>query len=279
MNQLLAMPEVQSGAIPFVVALAVALLLRPLALTWSGLALAAGFYAAAYVIESGFDFANPTSTDKLLLAGLAAAGVGLIADLLPQRRVLLIGLLALLGGATGIWLVQPLLGREQGTALALLAAGAFAYPAWHAGWSGELRGDSLRSATAGWVLGLATAACVILGASARLGQLALALGVAAGAFWLLAVLIEQLRGGTLFALPAALLGALLGLAGATYARLPWQALALLALVPVLARVPLPGGWPRWVRAIVLALITVPAGVIAVVLVTQQGGGSDPYGGY
>lgn len=278
MDQLLARPDVQSGVIPFVVALIVALLLRPLGWRWAGLALASGFYAATYVIESGVGLALRSSTDKLLVAGLGAVVLGLAIDTLPgERRRWLTVVLGVLAGGVGLWLVEPLLGRQEGSALLLLTAGAFAYPAWHAAWSEELRDDPLRGATAAWVLALGTAACAILGASARLGQLAIALGAAAGAVWLVIVILGRIRAASLFNLPAALLGALLGLAAANYARLPWQGLAVLALVPVLARLPVPEHWPRWVRGPLLALYTVPIAALAVWLVWSQTATDSPYG--
>lgn len=278
MDQLLARPEVQSGVIPFVVALIVALLLRPLGWRWAGLALASGFYAATYAIESGFGLALRSSTDKLLVAGLGAVVLGLLVDTLPgERRRWLAVVPGVLAGGVGLWLVEPLLGRQEGIDLLLLATGAFAYPAWHAGWSEELRDDPLRGATAAWVLALATAACAILGASARLGQLAIALGAAAGAVWLVIVILGRIRAASLFNLPAALLGATLGLAAASYARLPWQGLAVLALVPVLARLPVPEHWPRWVRGPLLALYTVPIAAVAVWLVWSQTATDSPYG--
>lgn len=280
MNSLLALPEVQSGVVPFVAALVIALALRPSGWVWSGLALTAGFYASAYIVESGFSFSPLTSTRKLLLAGLVATGMGLLADLLPgRRRHYLIVAFGVLAGGVGLWLVEPLLSRQQGPAFWLLAAGAFLYPAWHAAWSEVLRADAVRAATAGWVLGLATAACVILGASARLGQLSIGLGVAAGAFWLVVVFAGGLRSGSLLALPAAVLGSLLGLSGATYAQTPWYSLAPLALVPVLAGVPLPSRWPHWAQGILLAAITVPAGALAVLLAWQLSAGGDAGYGY
>lgn len=280
MTDLLASPAVQSGAVPFFVALIIALALRPLGWAWAGLSLAAGFYAAAHLIESGLDFSALNSTRKVLLLGLAAVIVGALVELLADRhRIPVFAVLALLAGAGGLWVVAPVLGRQDGMAWAMLATGAFVYPAWHAAWSAELRDDTLRYATAGWVLALATAACAIMAASARLGQLSIALGAAAGAFCLAVVLVKGVRGGALFALPAALLGALLGLVAAVFARLPWYGLAVLALVPVLARLPLPAHWPRPIRAIVLALYTIPAAALAVWLVWQQSSAAGSGYGY
>ena len=72
LSTLLARPEVQTAAAPFLLSLIVALLLRPLGWTWSGLSLTAGFYTTAYLINV-FKFMPLTSTSKLLALGLAAA--------------------------------------------------------------------------------------------------------------------------------------------------------------------------------------------------------------
>ena len=73
-------------------------------------------------------------------------------------------------------------------------------------------------------------------------------------------------------LTAGLLSGLIGIGGHVYAKVPWYSLALLALVPVCARVPPISQWPRWLQALVLIMLaSAPAG-LAVWMVWRVAGG-------
>ena len=78
--------------------------------------------------------------------------------------------------------------------------------------------------------------------------------------------------GRVWTLPVSLSLGLLGASAVVYAKLPREALLLLALVPLAAHIPLPGRIPDWLR---LALITifclVPAGA-AIVFTWRVAGG-------
>lgn len=110
LQNLLAMPEAKFVLIPLIVTFLVALVLHPLGWTWSGLALAGGFYLAANQLGV-FDFslfetlmANgdiSDTNDKLLLLGLAALIVGLIYDIYWGSRQQSFPLLILLAAAAG----------------------------------------------------------------------------------------------------------------------------------------------------------------------------------
>ena len=95
---------------------------------------------------------------------------------------------------------------------------------------------------------------------------------AAGALGLLVTFMRNTEIGSLAMLPAGVLLGLIGVSGHVYAKVPWYSLALLALVPVCARVPLSPQWPRWLQALsALLLAGAPAG-IAVWLVWRVAGG-------
>lgn len=287
LENLLNLPEIQSGAIPFGTALVAALLLRPLGGYWPGIALAAGFYLSAYAM--GVLQLEPTrSTNKVLLLGLAALVLGILFDAVMRRssgasadpvknpfnhRVLV---LALLAGAAALWLILAVLGRQQGMDFWLTGVGSFFYAAWLVFWLLALRDDPLRASSASWALALTTAACVILGASALLGQLAIGLGAAAGAFCLLVIFMPALKTGALFVLPTAVLAALIAVAGVIFAKTPWYSLILLALVPLAVRLPVPNAWPRLGQAVVFAVYALPGGVAAALLVWWQSASDSAY---
>jgi len=272
---LFALPQVQTGAIPFLGALLIALLLRPLGWTWSGLGLAAGFYASAYAVNV-LHFTPLSSTAKLLLIGFGAVLMGLAADLYRGSRQQSFPVLFLFGAASAGWLLWPLISRQELSAIWPSVLPAIVYLGWMAAWSDAVRARPLRATGAAWVLGLTIGAACVIGASASLGQLAIALGVAAGALWLLAIAMAGLRTGSVFALTALVLAAAASLNGVFYAKIPWYSLLPLAAVPLAAIIPLPNTLSRFAEALLSAALMLPFGLLAVFLTWRISGSDSLY---
>ena len=94
----------------------------------------------------------------------------------------------------------------------------------------------------------------ILAASATYGLYAIALAVGSGAF----LLVQMLRGkpavaGATFVLPAMLIAGLVASGAMLLGQLRWYAVAVLALVPVGALLPVPRSASVWLQAVLLAL--------------------------
>ena len=270
MDELLANPAIQAAAIPFITALVIGLLLKPVGWYWAGLAVIAGFYASVSLI-TGFEFTPLTSTRKLVLIGMCAAAVGLALDYLAPKPRQLYPLLAVLGGGAVLWLIWPPLMRMEGAALWVSGAGSVAYVIWILLAFEGLRNRALRADAALMSLGLGTGIAALMGASALLGQLAAALAAAMGAFLLLSIFKKTLPVGLLMLLPAALLSGLIGISAMTYAQLPWISLLALAAIPLLARIPLPKKLPLWGQAAALVTLTLPAAAGAIYLVWREAG--------
>jgi hypothetical protein len=271
MHALFENPAFQAGIVPFGIALLLGLILRRLGWYWMGLALTAGFAATVYLV-AGFQFQPWTSTRKIIALGLAAAGLGLLLDIYPWSRRWLSVVVFIMVGAAVLWLIWPVLQHRQGMEFWLLSVGSLLFGGWCAAAMESLRAKPAQAVGAVVALGFGTGVVVLFGASALLGELALAIGAAAGAFWLLVAFTRKAELGSLAMLPAGVLTGLIGIAGHVYAKVPWYSLALLALVPVCARVPLPQRWPRWLQALLsVTLAGVPAG-IAVWLVWRVEGG-------
>ena len=270
MDELLANPAVQAAIVPFIAALVIGLLLRPVGWYWAGLAVIAGFYASVSLI-TGFEFTPLTSTRKLVLIGMSAAAVGLALDYLAPKPRQLYPLLALLGGGTLLWLIWPPLMRMEGAALWTHGAGSMAYVIGIVLSLENLRSRPLRATAAAMTLGLGTGIAALMGASALLGQLASALAAATGAFLLLSVFRKTLPIGLLMLLPVALLNGLTGISAMTYAKLPWVSLLALAAIPLLAHLPLPRKLPLWGQAVALVIFTLPAAAGAVYLAWREAG--------
>jgi hypothetical protein len=114
-------------------------------------------------------------------------------------------------------------------------------------------------------LGLGTGISALLGASALLGQLGIAIGAIAGGYLLLLVFKQEIPLGSNLTLPVGLLSSLLGIAAVVYASLPWYSLLPLALIPVTINIPLPGELSRFFRLLLLAAYTLPLTIIAIVI--------------
>jgi hypothetical protein len=271
MHDLLINPAFQAGILPFAAALIAGMVLGRLGWYWAGLALTAGFVATVY-FTAGFQLQPWTSTRKMIALGLGAVGLGLLLDIYPWSRRWLPTMLFLAAAAAVLWLVWPVWHRRTGLEWWLLGIGSVLYAGWCTVAMEALRAKPIQAATAATALGFGTGAVTLLGSSALLGQLGLALGAAAGALVLIVIFMRKTEIGSLAMLPAGILLGLAGVSGHVYAKVPWYSLATLALVPLCARVPLPSRWPRWLQASIALTVTgAPAGIGAWLVWRVAGG--------
>lgn len=265
MNEFLSQPALQSSLIPFCVALAMAASLLAGAKRWSGLAVVAGFYAAVYLI-AGFEFAPLTSTRKILLLGIAALLAGIALDALRANARVGAGALFWLGGAALLWVVWPVVQREELRGAVALGGMGVIYAVGVMSLTSELAAKPRHAGVALLTLSLGTGGAALMGASALIGQLGLALGAATGAWLLLAMWKPTLGAGNVLTLPVGFLNALLGYGAFVYARLPWFALLPLVLIPLLVRFIAPAeAVASWRQTLWLVLFTAPLAVLAVFL--------------
>jgi hypothetical protein len=262
-------PVVQGAIIPFLAALVVGLLAAPLRL--AGLCAVAGFAAAVYVAV-GFQFSPMTTVRKLVLLGLLAPVIGVIADLAFRKGWTSVLALAGACGAASIWVFLAIL-RQWDLAPAVIAAGATAaYVAWQVGTLLVLREDPVRAGAAGFALGLGTGAAAVISASATLGVYAMAFGTASSAFLLMQMIAgKRIFAGTAFALTVGLLAGLVGVAAVLLAKLPWHALLVMALVPLAARAPVPARWPVWGQIVAISALASVVAAGSCVLAWQATG--------
>ena len=273
MNDLFANPAFQSGIAPFVTTLVAGLLLKRAGGYWVGLAVVLGFYVAVWLMID-VKFSPLTSTRKIILLGMAALIAGALLDLYPSARRFLPALLFVAGAAAITWVIWPVLSRREGTVFLLLAAGGVLYGGWFAAATELLRPRALPASVMVTMLGFGTGIAVLFGASALLGQLALAIGSAGGAYLLLSLFGRQPVTGSIMLLPAILLCGMIGYAGMVYAKLPWFALPFLALVPLAAHITAPTSRSRWMQAILLVLVVAPPAIIAAVIAWWVEGAPD-----
>lgn len=264
---------VQSAVIPFTLALIAALALRRTGAPWAGLGFALGVGATAYLI-AGFQFMPWTSTRKILAAAAGAVMAGLLLDTLLRARRIRLWLPAVAAAAAALWVIWPVILRSEGAGLAWVVLPAIAYAAWLTAGAELLEPRPVPAVVAALMLAVGTAVSALLGASALMAQLGGAVAAAAGAYVLVFLWRGEFAPGRTLLLPATLLCALLGLAAVHYARLPWYGLAPLALIPLLARLPLPAGRGRISPVLLASLYTLPPAVAAIVI-TYKVTGAPP----
>lgn len=267
MHALLNHPAVQAGLAPFLVALLTAELLQRLRL--SGLAIIAGFAITVYLV-SGFSLEPLTSTRKIIWLGLASGALGI--GLMLLNSSLWRPVLTVLGGVAAIWVcLRVLQQHELGIALQW-GTGCALYVGWLVFWMDTLHESPVRAASAGVGLGLGTGLAVLVGASALLGQLGLAVGAATLAYLLIMMITgSQLPGGRNLTLPLALISGLLGCLAVLTARLPWYSLPVLAAIPLFARLPISEKGGVWVQSTLLSVVSLLLASGAVYLSWQING--------
>jgi len=122
-----------------------------------------------------------------------------------------------------------------------------------------------------FALALGTGLSALLGATALYGQLAAAIAAAVGPRLLLHVLGKPVAAGSVMIVPLVAVSALLGLGAVVYSKLPWYSLLVLALIPALARVPIPASMPRLLQTVVSVLIISVPAALAIFLTWQETG--------
>ena len=251
MYDILNNPAVQGGVAPFVVGLAIVLILGRARL--GGLAVVAAFATAVFLVV-GFNFTPLTATRKIILLGLAAPIVGILADFAfkPTR---IGGIVLALGGAVAtLWVFWPVLSQKEAAQAWLPGCTAVIATAWMIGFSQIFLSDQpIRAGAAGLGLGLGTGIAAILSASASYGLYGIALGAGAGAFLLPQMISgRKIDAGTTFMLPLTLTAGLVAAGAMILAQLQWYSVLTLALIPVAARLPIPEKAPPWLQGILLS---------------------------
>ncbi len=257
MQELLSNPVIQSSAAPFIVGLILAAALFPVRL--AGLAAAGGFLGTVYLVGD-FSLQPLTAARKIVLLGMAAPVLGVIADLAfkPTRATGVV--LGAIFGVASLWVFWTVLVQKSPAQELLYGGGIAALVIWIVAFTVSLENDAVRAGAASMFLGLGAGVGAVLGASASLGQYGMALGAASGAFLLLVMILgKRVDPGTTLTLSASVISALLAAGAMLLAQLPWTSLVALALVPVLVRLPVGEKLPVWVQAIVASIYAlVPA---------------------
>lgn len=276
MTELLHDPFIQSSLLPLALALLAVGVLHRL---WKPLAAAAvgAVFLGVFALVVGVPaLPPPSSVGKLFWASAAGLALGTVLDLAGVKGRAGAAVLALWLVAALVWIALPALdGLTAGVTLAVLAAGGVAFLFGSgAGAAGPVGGASLLLA-----LSLAIGGTALIGSSASIAQMALALAAATGGFllwnWPVARHVWGQAGRAALGV-AVLLAAVLALFTQTQA-----AVLLLTLPAVLAgrvRLPLPDtAVGRAAGAAVVTVVTlIPALAAIAAAYALSGGEPSPY---
>lgn len=262
-------PIIQASAASFLAALIVAKLLSYMWL--SGVAIIAAFCATVFLI-SDFNFDSLTIIKKIILAGIVAAILAPLFDLVSSHVRLMRCLIAILCAGAVFWVFWSVLERKDWSDMVVYGSGLLAYVVCLSLLLDRLMSTSVRAASAAMGLGASIGVSALLSASALLGQLGIAIAMAGAAYLLLQFVSNRLLpSGRTFTLPLSVLCGLIAPAAMILAKLPWYCLPLFLLIPLIAQIPLPGNWSlRW-QTIVLFMLTLISSAIPVLLIMHECG--------
>ena len=264
MQDFLSNPAVQAALIPLLVGTGMAFALGKWARLWQGVAITAGFLTTV-LLTTGLSFHPLMATNKLILTSLGLPFLALVLARIHWKGVWQKLSLAILPVIASIWIVWPVLMRQEGWSLWQTGGSVALYAATITMgllWTGA--GVNTRQAGAVISLGLCGGGASILSASALYGQLSIAVAAAAGGV-LLIQLFNRFSGqfGHLAMYAAATPLALLGGAATIYAKLPAMALLCLVLVPAFAAIPAPKRFNPWLSAAFSVLMGLLPGLVAI----------------
>ena len=274
MSQLLSDPVFQAAVAPFAAALIAGALLNLAGWFWPGLTIMVGFYVSTW-LAVGLDVFPLTSTHKIILLGGAAILAGGALDMYKGPRRYLPLLLFIAGAAAAVWILWPVLVRRGGLQSWGLAAAAGLYAGWLLACSAGLRSRPLPAGVMTLALATGTGVSAVFGSAVLLGQMAASMAAAAGAYILLGLFLFEQKAGSILVTPAALLCGLLGVSGVVYAKLPWPALLVLSMIPLLAYAPVREGKAAWIRVLILLLILLPVAGAAILVTSHITGPLPP----
>jgi len=261
-------PAVQGGVVPFVAGLIIAAVLGRARL--GGLAVAAGF-ALSVALVSGIAFTPLTATRKLALIVFAAPVLGILVDFVFRAGRTLAVLIALVCGALTVWVFWSVLQHKALAEAVLLGGAAALFVAWLVAAMLELSGEPVRAGAAAVMLGLGAGVSAILGASAVLGLHGIGIAAGAGGFLLWQMVTgRKIAAGATLTLSASAGAGLLAAAALVLAQLPWYALIPLALIPLAARLPVPGRLPIWAQAMLFSVYCLAVAAAAFVFTWRAG---------
>jgi len=194
---------------------------------------------------------------KIIILGFVAFLVGLSLDMKTIQKPILPFTLGLLVACGMLWIVWPVLMRKEGIELWTMAVSTSLYVAWLTVSYHKLQHQTTRVTVSIFALAMGTGISAMLGASALLGQLGIAIGAAAGVFILFAFFFSHFKVANNYVLPSVLLCGYIGVGGVVYASLPWYSLLPLIFIPLAAQIPKLENLAKYKQILLICAFTLP----------------------
>ena len=271
MDELLTNPAIQGGVAPFLVALIIAGLFLRLNIL-AGLAIVAGFITTV-MLTTGIVFEPLTSTRKITLLVMIIPLLAIVLQLIDKYNDFTVKVFYTFTAVAVLWVLWPVIKNNPSIEMLFLTLSYIVY----AGWMMKLfmrmsEQPAIIASTAATGVGAVIGGASLIGASALLGQLGLALAAAGGAFLLVQLLAKSEEdAGLTLPMTSAMIAALVLPAAIEYAQVPWVVLPLVAIIPLLAFYPFEDDEKVWKNTIALLLgMGVIAG-LAFYITTQSAG--------
>lgn len=248
MHALLTHPAVQAFLAPFLIALLTAEVLQRLRL--SGLAIIAGFAISVYLLGE-LTYTLHGNMHKIIWLGFASALLAI--PLSMGYWSLWRPVLTVLGASAVVWVAQHVLLQHPVATALQWGAGCALYAGWIIFWMDDLHESPVRAASAGMALSFGSAAALLITGATVPGKYDLAIGSAAFAYlFIMFVSNSLLPCGRTFTLPLSLIAAITACMAVLTTKLPWYILALLAVIPLTAKLPVSEKSPVWIEATLLS---------------------------
>ena len=232
MQSLLENPALQSGFVPFFVALVIAALMARTQFAWVAVVAA---YASMLALSTGISFTPLSASRKVQLLVLLAPMIGLILDYVPRPPKSAAKWLTVGFAALSVWVFWSVHSQREIAAALTVGAGLALFFLVLVLLTMRLREDGVVTAAAGVGLGIATGIGALLSASIGYFMSGIAMAAACGAILLVQFVTGQsIRAGFPGTLSIATASALFASATLMLAQLPWTALALMPVIPITA---------------------------------------------
>ena len=228
-------PAVQAALVPFLVALVLGYALAGTRLL--ALAVVSGLLVVL-ALTIGFAVEPFTAVKKLIVVTLAATSIAVVLEAIrvEARRAIVVALV-IAAGLAAAWIPLRVFQQMEPSAGWIAALGAFALASLTTGSAITASGkSSLRAAVIGACLGWGAGILALLGASALLAQLGLAVGTASAAV----ALVLMIRAGEAppswtLVVPAAVAASTIAVLATATGELRWYCLIPLPVAPLVTR--------------------------------------------
>jgi len=264
-------PAIQSAFMPIVLASVILLALQRYRGWSEAIAVIACFLSTTYLIM-GIDLFPLTSSRKIVILTMVCFLLGLVFFIAKPRKNVLLAVTVAGGIASSYWVIWLWLIRQEWLTILMSATACAAFILANSAGLKKASSNRRKFLAIAGIFALSISFCSIIGASAKIGQLAMALAmpffVASALEW-----IKPHQGSNLdFLFPLLVIPAsLLAISSSLFAVVPWFVLVALSLIPVSSYFSLPSSLDKRYKLVAEIAISAVPGLLAILLTWNSAG--------